>query len=612
MNHTETQNYGILPPSLAVQAMRSSGYKNTAYAIAELIDNSIQSGEIVSDKPTEVEVICIEQPAHLGTRTVYRMAEVAIYDNAAGMDSNTLRGALQFGHGTNLDPEQQKGMGKFGMGLPNASISQCKRLDVYSWKNGTCFHTYLDIEEIKKGQMTDVPVPTISNFPEKWNKLIESEVSDSGTLVVWNDIDRSTWTRSKTFFKNAEFIIGRMYRHFLVNGKARVRFSAYSKEGDTNYQLIDKIVVRPNDPLMLMPGTTAPNPYDTTPAFNGWGEPEEFKITLPGGQISAVTIKYSMASEEARNTGGSGRSAGSMPLGKFVSKNLGVSIVRAGRELELNTSWNSPSEPRERWWGVEISFEPQLDDIFGVTNNKQSATKLVRCDLKEDAQQEEMSVNDFIAYLTDSQDPKLAVYQISTAVEKRISVMMAHIRKQKEGERATSKGVPGEDAAESLASKATNMRIAQIGEKGRSDINPQASDENRRISISEALIDSGVSSSDAERIAIQSIEKNLRYIFTKAELHSPAIFDVQERSGDLFVKLNINHPVQEHLFELLEEDIGDEEKLVDSPALTGLKLLFMAWARMEDEAAERELETLQEIRITWGKITRDFFRGNED
>ena len=33
-----------VPASLAIQAMRDSGYKNTAYALAELIDNSVQAG----------------------------------------------------------------------------------------------------------------------------------------------------------------------------------------------------------------------------------------------------------------------------------------------------------------------------------------------------------------------------------------------------------------------------------------------------------------------------------------------------------------------------------------------------------------------------------------
>ena len=53
-----------------------------------------------------------------------------------------------------------------------------------------------------------------------------------------------------------------------------------------------------------------------------------------------------------------GIKAGNLPHGKYAARNVGVSIVRADRELELNTSWVNPGDLRERWWGVELSFEP--------------------------------------------------------------------------------------------------------------------------------------------------------------------------------------------------------------------------------------------------------------
>ena len=39
-----TEQFDIVPTHLAVQAMRDNGYKNAAYAIAELMDNAIQAG----------------------------------------------------------------------------------------------------------------------------------------------------------------------------------------------------------------------------------------------------------------------------------------------------------------------------------------------------------------------------------------------------------------------------------------------------------------------------------------------------------------------------------------------------------------------------------------
>ena len=36
-------DFSIIDPTMAVQAMRDSGYKSTTHALAELIDNSIES-----------------------------------------------------------------------------------------------------------------------------------------------------------------------------------------------------------------------------------------------------------------------------------------------------------------------------------------------------------------------------------------------------------------------------------------------------------------------------------------------------------------------------------------------------------------------------------------
>ena len=61
------------------------------------------------------------------------------------------------------------------------------------------------------------------------------------------------------------------------------------------------------------------------------------------------------------------------------------------RELELNHSFDSRSDPRDRWWGIEVLFEPELDGVFGVTNNKQAATFFGNLSLEDDAADEGLS-----------------------------------------------------------------------------------------------------------------------------------------------------------------------------------------------------------------------------
>lgn len=133
-------SFAIIPQTLSIKAMRSSGYKDSAYAIAELIDNSIQAGETLG-RAVDVEVICIDKAGYDSPGGRRRLNRVAVFDNASGMDPETLRRALQFGVGGHLDEENQKGIGKFGMGLPNSSISQCRRVDVYTWQGGKTWHS---------------------------------------------------------------------------------------------------------------------------------------------------------------------------------------------------------------------------------------------------------------------------------------------------------------------------------------------------------------------------------------------------------------------------------------------------------------------------------------
>ena len=143
----------IIPPELAVRAMRDSGYRNTAYALAELIDNSIQANA------RNIDVICIERKELVNERESRRISAIGVIDNGDGMQSEVLRLALQFGNGTHL--KDRAGIGRFGMGLPNSSISQCRKVEVWTWQNGpdNAFYTYLDVDEIESGHLFSVPKP---------------------------------------------------------------------------------------------------------------------------------------------------------------------------------------------------------------------------------------------------------------------------------------------------------------------------------------------------------------------------------------------------------------------------------------------------------------------
>ena len=250
------QEYDIVPTSLAVMAMRDNGYKNAAYALAELMDNSIQAGA------TTVELLCADQEIMVDQRARRRLYEVAVLDDGSGMDEATLQIALQFGNGSRLEAGKSGGMGRFGMGLPSASISQCIRVDVWSWQAGiqSALHSYIDLHEIERGDLKLVPAPKHEPIPDRWIQAAHAaSFGDSGTLVVWSKIDRALWRTSKALIDNSEELIGRMYRDWIHDGRVRIRMKNFME--DRPRVSVEDREALPNDPLYLMDGTTCPAPF---------------------------------------------------------------------------------------------------------------------------------------------------------------------------------------------------------------------------------------------------------------------------------------------------------------------------------------------------------------
>jgi hypothetical protein len=598
----------IVPAHLAVKAMRDNGYKNAAYAIAELMDNSIQAGA------NRVELLCIQTTDLLEKSFRKRVDRIAVLDNGRGMDKTVLRMALQFGNGTNLDPTNQTHMGKFGMGLPASSVSQARRVDVWSWQKGykAALHTYLDIQEIERGTLDQVPEPVKKEIPKEWLGW-SKEFGESGTLVVWSQIDRCMWRTGRAIIENSEQLIGRMYRKFLENEKVTIRLACIESESLT--YSIDKYA-RPNDPLYLMVGTSTPAPYDEQSMFEPYPDPDSFESKLPvkvGDRTYYVSIRCSMAKKSARDGG----TAGNRDYGRHAAKNVGVSVMRAGRELELDPSWASTTDARNRWWGVEVEFPPVLDEVFGVTNNKQSARNFAEvANLSyDDLLTEGKTISALKDEMIRDGDPHAYLLDIADFVRKQIKRMFDLIDQQLKNQRSRdSRHDTTARDAEKEATEKTRERQA-AGKRGLSDEDESKPIEERKADIAISLTEQGLSEDDANEIAKSAVNDSLKYVFAEASIDSPAFFSVQPRGGALIITLNTRHPAYSRLVDVLESDKKDqstqslEERL--NNALNGLKLLLMAWARYEDEQDSTGREGAQDARVDWGRIARRFLDRNE-
>lgn len=589
--------YEIIPAELAVKAMRDSGYKNAAYAIAELIDNSIQAGA------NAVQLLCAEEERVVQVRRRTVIQQIAVLDNGHGMDSPTLRRALQFGNGSHL--QDRSGIGRFGMGLPNSSLSQAARVEVWTWQNGgKPIYSYLDLKEINEGAMKEVPSPRERAIPRLWAEA-GGAIGPSGTLVVWSHVDRCQWRSARAIIENSEFIIGRIYRRFIHSGRASIRLAAFEASEPTRFS-IDK-QAQANDPMYLMDRTSCPPPWNVIPMFESWGTPHELRLRI-NGKDHVVKISLSIAKKEARE----GFNPGSRDHGQHAAHNVGVSVVRADRELEMQLAWTTRHDPRERWWGAEIEFSPELDEVFGVTNDKQSAralADLALIDSEEIAEREGFgSIQELMEDWRESGDPRIVLLQVKQALDSSLAVMRNQLRDQT-ARRARRDRHDDPSSAEAKGTEATRQRQAE-GYRGESDAGESMPENDRRIELESELRELGLDEQDANSRAVQIIADRRKYEFVHASLDSDAFFSVRPRGGAIIININTDHPAYQHLVSLLEDPLDesnlDAVRLRMRRSYEGLKLLLEAWARYEDELPKEQKDRARQTRADWGRVARQF------
>ena len=169
-----------------IRSTRDSGYKSTVSAVSELVDNSLQAGA----RRIEVNLRTTDDDSKFPIT-------VSILDDGEGMTRSQLRESLRFGGSSRFD--DRTGLGRYGMGLPNASLSQARKVEVTSWQNGkTPLMTFLDVDAITEGEMAQVPSPKSSRCGmEELHRF-----SSSGTEVIWKCCDRLDNRRISTIEKN--------------------------------------------------------------------------------------------------------------------------------------------------------------------------------------------------------------------------------------------------------------------------------------------------------------------------------------------------------------------------------------------------------------------------
>lgn len=388
-------------------ALRNTGYKNIESAVAEIIDNSVEANA------KNIFIVLREGIATSGRKVV---TEIGFLDNGEGMPIDVLGSCLGIGASTR---QARKGMGRFGVGLPQASLYACPEIEVYSWQDGieNAYKVYLDIKKIKDGIQTEIEDPVRENIPTpyaeylSYKTILENyDFTQSGTLVIWKKCDRINPKTRGPLTERLEFSLGQKFRYFIHDGISKIKIVC-----DENPDAA--IDVAPNDPLFLMDdncvlchpddpkhvykkgqkiGLEAPFELYTAKG-TGTGEakiPVKY-INKTGNIVTApVLVRFSIVKDKFYDETAfpKGSNPGNYALGKHAAKMEGISVIRARREIDFRRFdfYNVINEPQHRWWGCEIIFDPELDEAFGVANNKQYV-ELKKVDV-EDLDLEEIDV----------------------------------------------------------------------------------------------------------------------------------------------------------------------------------------------------------------------------
>ena len=340
------------------------------------------------------------------------MSQILVTDNGGGMSPELLNRCLTFAEGSGSEHGR---IGTFGFGLPNSSISVCRRVEVYSRQKGSDWHfVYLDVDEILASASEYQAAKRLAQPPQ-----LGIDLHGVSTVIRWTTLDKCDAAHAKTLIRRADKLLGRLYRYFLSDQKIDLQLISRNLDNKTEDS---RQTVIPNDPLFLERNryhmtdlvwqeATRADGKDKHPTLGDeddyFNPVTHYKRYIQGCRENVtqlplfqkcqefwdvqydVTIgssKYSYKLRSAFATAGISnpglRSGGGTAIGRMIAEKMNgtkdcrsdnIFWIREGRELDFGSyGLYNRSELKNRFWTIEIHFDHTLDEILGVSNTKQS------------------------------------------------------------------------------------------------------------------------------------------------------------------------------------------------------------------------------------------------
>ncbi len=338
-------------------------------AVGEIIDNSIEWGA------KNIHLL-IKWKERARSNSPFKPDSMIFIDDGVGMSKEKIPDSLVVGY--HEDSEIDNKIGKYGVGSVYAFLSLCRKSEIYSKKkNENWYYSSFDLDsKLLDDTESDYPLDAIEKNPPEFLKKYWEKL-ESGTIVIWSKMDRGEIDREETL----KIWLGRAYRKFIgekvvFTDPNNYKSNIIENPNPINLYYNDK-KIKAYDPLYVIPFR------DEDKIGGRLYEPLIIKMEKPDSSgIGEIIINIGVSPENWRlykNT------SATDPINQNERFILGggsnsneiidsrkISILRNNREV----SWLHDSnlfgryDPLDRWWGMEISYNSDMDEIFNVENVK--------------------------------------------------------------------------------------------------------------------------------------------------------------------------------------------------------------------------------------------------
>lgn len=567
----------------ALESMRDAGFDLSA-AGGEHVDNSIEA------RATIIRIASVEK-FNLGEKkgkgkTSRPIEAVVFADNGIGITPDILAHTLTLGYSTRYN--KRNGMGRFGVGMKLAAISQARRIDIYTRPlgNDKYYHTYFDLDLIASGQQKNIEAQVINDFPSEYQYLMQfpsqhqknGEAFESGTMIVWSKIDRLVeggiyGSSIEERMQNFTRFLARAYRKFIDRG---------------TYIELNGQEITLHDPLFLLENPrAAKNFHDIDDPDNLRAKViERTEIDIDGHSVFVTVTLCPEVFRKVRGEGGSEKRGGSKFKGLYIPDNeRRISILRNEREIYydvINRMFpamkDSKAEQMDRFIGVEVNFPAALDEYFQVRHVKRGAEPVSK--LRE-------KIKQFI------ERPILAA---------RREILDRWDQTAKTEHQRTKEHQQAQSVAE---------RVEQTLPRGKAGLNITPQQEERIVS--DLLFDLGIDP-EKEPEKVKEVEQQIHeqpITFSDGAWPGKEFFEITHLNGKAIIRLNHRHPFIRQIYDPIKEmaktnseNVSVEDALrLMRKADIALDVLFMAYSKAENLHSDPE-RAYGELRSYWGMFTQ--------